>query len=84
MATARAEVVSAAVADDRLEQLVAGLRRRYGERITGELTFPPSEGSYAPLPHDMHPGLRRALEGRGMRRLYAHQVQVRFTEGLEI
>ncbi len=75
MATARAEVVSAAVADDRLEQLVAGLRRRYGERITGELTFPPSEGSYAPLPLDMHPGLRRALEGRGVRRLYAHQVQ---------
>jgi len=61
--------------DDRLERLVAGLERRYGERIKGRLTIPASAGRYADLPADMDPRLRRALEHRGIRRLYAHQAE---------
>jgi DEAD/DEAH box helicase domain-containing protein len=68
-------LVDQLVPDDRLHRLVAALKRRYGERITGELLMPASDGSYAPLPADMHQGLRRALERRGVRRLYSHQVQ---------
>lgn len=63
------------IVDDRIERLVAGLKRRYGERISGELTVPASGGRFSPLPTDMQPGLRRALEGRGIRRLYAHQAR---------
>jgi len=61
--------------NDRIERLVGGLKRRYGERITGELVMPASDGRYAPVPAEMHPGLRRALEGRRVRQLYSHQVQ---------
>jgi len=48
--------------DDRLLRLAAGLERRYAERITGRLVLPAREGRYAPLPADLHPGLRAALE----------------------
>ena len=61
--------------DDRLLRLAAGLERRYAERITGRLVLPAREGRYAPLPADLHPGLRAALERRGMSRLYSHQRQ---------
>ena len=61
--------------DDRLERLVGSLRRRYRERIAGELTLPASDGCFSPLPADMHPGLRQALEWRGIGRLYAHQAE---------
>jgi DEAD/DEAH box helicase domain-containing protein len=33
------------------------------------------EGSYAPLPEDLKPQLRSALESRGVTRLYSHQEQ---------
>ncbi|MCU0836911.1 MAG: DEAD/DEAH box helicase, partial [Chromatiaceae bacterium] len=65
----------AEVADDRLDRLTAGLKRRYGERITGELVLPASDGRYAGLPAELHPGLRAALEGRGIPRLYLHQAE---------
>jgi DEAD/DEAH box helicase domain-containing protein len=60
---------------DRVIRLVAGLKRRYGERISGELVMPAAEGRYAPLPQDIQPGLRAALEARGVHRLYAHQAE---------
>jgi DEAD/DEAH box helicase domain-containing protein len=61
--------------DDRLERLAAGLERRYAERITGRLVLPASAGSFAELPEDLHPDLRRALAGRGVRRIYSHQAR---------
>lgn len=67
-------VLRSEIEDDRIERLIAGLKRRYGERITGELTLPASDGRFDSLPANMHPGLRRALEGRGVCRLYAHQI----------
>lgn len=63
-----------AAPDDRIDRLTAGLKRRYGERITGELVLPAAEGRYAGLPADLHPGLRAALEARGVARLYSHQA----------
>jgi DEAD/DEAH box helicase domain-containing protein len=59
--------------EDRVERLLKGLRRRYAERITGELATPAAAARYAELPADMHPRLRRALAARGMDRLYSHQ-----------
>ncbi len=49
------------------------LRRRHPERITGELHLPARPGDYRPLPEALDPRLRRALEGRGIHRLYSHQ-----------
>jgi len=63
------------IEDGRLERLIAGFKRRYGERITGELVLPESDGCFSSLPSDMHPALRQALEKRGIRRLYAHQAE---------
>ena len=68
-------ILRSEIEDDRIGRLIAGLKRRYGERITGELTLPAADGRFRSLPLDMHPGLRRALEGRGVRRFYAHQAK---------
>jgi DEAD/DEAH box helicase domain-containing protein len=61
--------------DDRLARLVAGLEKRYAERISGRLALPAQAGRYAPLPSDLHPRLREALQRRGIHRLYAHQAE---------
>ncbi|MEA3275765.1 MAG: DEAD/DEAH box helicase [Pseudomonadota bacterium] len=61
--------------DDRLIELVSGLKRRYGERITGDLVLPALSGRYEDLPEDMHAGLRLVLERRRIDRLYAHQAE---------
>jgi DEAD/DEAH box helicase domain-containing protein len=58
-----------------LDRLVGRLKRRYGDRITGELVLPASEGRYRELPRGLHPKLRQALERRGIRRLYSHQAE---------
>ncbi len=63
------------IEDDRLERLIDGLKRRYGGRITGELAVPASEGHFSRLPADMQPGLRQAMERRGIHRLYSHQAE---------
>ena len=60
---------------DRVIRLVAGLKRRYRERIAGELVLPAAEGRYRPLPEDMHPALRAALDARGIGCLYTHQAE---------
>ncbi len=36
--------------------------------------IPPRDGEYAPLPDDLHPEIRTALESRGITRLYSHQA----------
>ena len=53
--------------------LVRGLRRRYADRITGELAIPPRPGRYTPFPESLDPRLRLALQSRGITRLYSHQ-----------
>ena len=58
-----------------LERLVRGLERRYAERIAGRLVMPAQEGRYVPLPRDLHPGLRQALQRRGVHQLYTHQAE---------
>ncbi|HHH38221.1 MAG TPA: DEAD/DEAH box helicase, partial [Sedimenticola sp.] len=51
------------------------LKRRYPERITGELAIPARAGRYCPFPDTLDPRLREALRQRGIERLYSHQRQ---------
>ncbi len=60
---------------DRVQTLLARLKRKYAARITGELTTPAAAARYAELPASMHPQLREALVARGLKRLYSHQRQ---------
>jgi len=55
--------------------LVDGLKRRYGDRITGQLCIPAVAGCYSPLPVDLPPALMLALQSRGIEQLYSHQAQ---------
>lgn len=57
------------------EALAAWLKRKYPDRITGELHLPRTAGTYASLPEDLDPRLVRALKGRGIERLYSHQAE---------
>jgi len=59
--------------DQRVARLLAGLKRKYVGRITGELAMPATAARYLDLPDEMHPDLRRALAARGLERLYSHQ-----------
>jgi DEAD/DEAH box helicase domain-containing protein len=72
---ARREPAGVQDGESRLERLAAGLERRYGDRITGRLVMPASDGSRADLPAELHPGLRQALAARGVRRIYSHQAR---------
>lgn len=54
-------------------RLIAHLKRRYDERITAESVVPAIPGRYSPLPDELAPQLREALERRGIERLYTHQ-----------
>ena len=55
--------------------LAQRLQSRYGDRITGHFVQPACEGRYAPLPADLPAGLARALQARGIHRLYSHQAE---------
>ena len=59
-----------------LRPMVARLKGRYGERISGELVQPAIAARYADLPAGLHPGLTKALAARGVDRLYSHQRAV--------
>ena len=59
-----------------LRPMVARLKGRYGERISGELVQPAIAARYADLPAGLHPGLTKALAARGVERLYSHQRAV--------
>ncbi len=50
-----------------------GLESRYRSRITGVLDLPAVPGDYAEFPDGIDPRLRKALESRGIERLYTHQ-----------
>lgn len=53
--------------------LIPAIRRRHGERITGELVLPARAGSYAEFPSSLDPALVTALRSRGIHQLYSHQ-----------
>jgi hypothetical protein len=61
--------------EGRLDRLAAGLERRYKDRITGQLVLPAAAGRFAELPGNLHPGLRQALAGSGIQRIYRHQAR---------
>ncbi|MGQ0798967.1 MAG: DEAD/DEAH box helicase [Pseudomarimonas sp.] len=55
--------------------LIEGLKRRFGDRITGQLCLPATAGCHAPLPVDLPAALTTALRLRGIEQLYSHQAQ---------
>ncbi|NIR31840.1 MAG: DEAD/DEAH box helicase [Gammaproteobacteria bacterium] len=57
----------------RLQALVADLKVRYRDRITGEVTVPARPARHAEFPDDLDPRIVRALRARGVERLYHHQ-----------
>ncbi len=70
---APAEQAVPAEATDPVRRLAGRLKRKYGGRITGELVVPAREARFGKLPDALEPRLRRALEQRGIARLYSHQ-----------
>ncbi|MGA8053214.1 MAG: DEAD/DEAH box helicase, partial [Burkholderiales bacterium] len=55
------------------ETLAERLKRRYRDRIAGELVVPARTGRFAPFPADLDARLAAALRERGVERLYSHQ-----------
>ena len=60
-------------AADPVRRVAGRLKRKYGGRITGELVVPARDARFGDLPDALEPRLRRALEQRGIARLYSHQ-----------
>ncbi len=56
-----------------VDALIAAFKRKYADRITGELTEPAQTGRYADFPETLDDQIRTALERRGITRLYSHQ-----------
>lgn len=55
--------------------LATRLADKHGELVTGHFVLPGRDGHFAELPGDLPEGLRAALQGRGVTRLYAHQAE---------
>ncbi len=53
--------------------LVERLANKYSDRITGYLKLPESPARFAEFPPGLSAATRVALDGRGIRQLYAHQ-----------
>src|SRR5687767_15966502 len=70
LATGESELVPH---DAPIDRLVERLKRRYADRITGELLIPPRAARHAPFPEVLDPALREAFERRGLTQLYTHQ-----------
>jgi len=71
--SARAQEIQAGIETHPVQALARRLRRRYADRITGELLIPGVPARYAELPEEVDPRLRAALARRGITRLYSHQ-----------
>lgn len=56
-------------------RLLQRLAQRYADRITGQFVLPARPGCHAPLPDELAPALRAALNARGIDHLYSHQAQ---------
>jgi DEAD/DEAH box helicase domain-containing protein len=61
-------------AEPAVGELVRALKRKYPDRITGELMLPARPARFADLPPVLEPRLAEALGRRGIRRLYSHQA----------
>jgi DEAD/DEAH box helicase domain-containing protein len=61
-------------AEHAVGELVRALKRKYPDRITGELVLPARPARFADLPPMLEPRLAEALGRRGIRRLYSHQA----------
>jgi DEAD/DEAH box helicase domain-containing protein len=48
---------------------------RADERLVHEERRPPQSAATQPLPEDLHPAVRQALEGAGVAQLYLHQAE---------
>ncbi len=60
---------------DAVDRLFERLRTRYRDRICAELILPARSARFAEFPQELDPRLRRALNARGVERLYAHQAE---------
>ncbi|OQX29966.1 MAG: ATP-dependent helicase [Spirochaeta sp. LUC14_002_19_P3] len=62
-----------------LQELLKELHgdRAFMENVSAWPIQPARAGSYVPLPEDINPALRIALEKRGITRLYSHQAECR-------
>ena len=70
----RADAVLAKAQTADVAVLLPSIKLRHAERITGELVMPARDGAYAEFPTDLEPRLAAALRGRGIHRLYSHQL----------
>ncbi|MDH5545887.1 MAG: DEAD/DEAH box helicase [Gammaproteobacteria bacterium] len=61
--------------DGAITHLLERLRKQSANCITAELIQPANRGEYADFPEYLDPSLVRALESRGLTRLYSHQRQ---------
>lgn len=61
--------------DPAVSRLGKALKRKYRDRIKGELVLPARVGRYAPLPEDLDPAIGHALRERGISQLYSHQAE---------
>jgi DEAD/DEAH box helicase domain-containing protein len=61
-------------AEPAVGELVRALKRKYPDRITGELMLPARPARFADLPPVLEPRLAEALGRRGICRLYSHQA----------
>jgi DEAD/DEAH box helicase domain-containing protein len=60
---------------DPVMRLSDRLATRYRDRICAELTMPAKAAETAAIPEALYPDLRRALQTRGVERLYSHQAE---------
>lgn len=72
--TTAAKTIPTADSASAVDGLIGSLKKRYSDRITGELLMPARAGRYCALPDGLHPKLKHALRFRGIERLYSHQA----------
>ena len=68
------ELPGAEPAPDRVAALVARLKRKYRDCITGEAYTAARPGRYGAIPAQIDARLRQALHSRGIQHLYSHQA----------
>jgi DEAD/DEAH box helicase domain-containing protein len=63
--------------NEKLHPVLESLRTdtAFSKNITRWEKIPAKEGSYRPIPGDLHPRIKRALEQGGIGRLYSHQEE---------
>ncbi|PTR10729.1 DEAD/DEAH box helicase domain-containing protein [Nitrosospira sp. Nsp5] len=66
-----------------VSRLISALKRRHGQRITGELLIPERAACYAPFPAGLDARIAEGLMQRGITQLYSHQREAwdRITRG---